>query len=82
MPATPRAEGSCQPFLRAKLTATETKLRKSYKPIYGDSRVIVDFSCETVEQISQIDLERPEPPCALPERSHFDSRPRAGASAC
>jgi hypothetical protein len=57
-PAAPPSEGSCQPFLRAKLTAAETKLRKSYKPMYGDSRVIVDFLCDPVEQIGQIELEQ------------------------
>lgn len=51
------AETNCRPFLRQKLAATEAKLRQAYRPIYGDSRVIVDFPCNVIEQINQIDIE-------------------------
>jgi hypothetical protein len=69
---------SCRPFARAKLTNAEASLRRSYQPIYGDSRVIVDFPCDPVEQVSQIDLELAEQRSLRLELLRFTRPPEGG----
>ncbi|HKP64949.1 MAG TPA: hypothetical protein VJV78_49790 [Polyangiales bacterium] len=48
---------NCRPLVEKKVVSTEQSLLRSYKRRFGHSRVIVDFPCDPVEQVSDIDLE-------------------------